>query len=162
MTLDWNKILDEQDGGDDEFAPLPVGPYNVVVEDAEARTASTGRQMLNLSMKVQGGPYDNRMVWTNVVFTPDNPKAMRFTLKKLKALGITAEWLAQESPAIELIAKKAIGARIVAEVTQREWEGEMRNDVKSLKARTDAAPEATADIPTPDAGGDEPPTPAGF
>lgn len=152
--LDWDAILEEQESADTEFAAIPATSYTVEVESAEARVAQTGNKMINLTCRVQGGPYDGRLIWTNIVFATDNPTAMKFTLRKLKALGVTQEWLARENPSTHTIASKIEGAVVEAEVTQRPWEGEMRNDIKSFKSVSSAPgpsePAAPASTPDPE------------
>lgn len=149
--LNWDDILEEQEGADTEFAAIPATTYTVEIESAEARTAQSGNKMINLTCRVQGGPYDQRIVWTNIVFATDNPTAMKFTLRKLKALGVTKEWLARENPSTETIAAQIEGVVAEAEVTQRTWEDELRNDIKSFKALA---------TPSPGSAASEPPAPA--
>lgn len=150
--LNWGSILDEQDeSGEGSYGAIPANTYRVTVKDATPKVASTGSKMLNLTLQVQGGPYDNRLVWTNIVFAVDNPTAMKFTLRKLAALGLTREWLAEVNPGVDLIASKLVGAVADANVEVRQWNGEDRNDVKSFTRVTDAAPTApkAATVPTP-------------
>lgn len=162
--LNWGSILDEQDDSSDGgYGAIPANTYRVIVKDATPKVASTGSKMLNLTLQVQGGPYDNRLVWTNIVFAVDNPTAMKFTLRKLAALGLTREWLAEVNPGVDLIAAKLVGAVADANVEVRQWNGEDRNDVKSFTRVTNAAPAApkaaTVPAPAPVAKPAEPPMP---
>lgn len=139
MSMNWDEVLrkQEEEGGD--FDALPADTYDVVVHEAEAVTASTGAPMIKTVLKVEGGPYDGRQVWTNIVFS-ENVTAMRFTLRKLDALGLSKETIMAQNPSVSTIAKMITGARARAEVQIRQYEGEDRNDVKSFKRADGAAP----------------------
>lgn len=132
MNMNWDEILREQES-DPGFAPVPEGKYPVRVEKAEATKASTGADMIKTQFVIVGGPHDGKKVFTNIVFSYNNPTAMRFTLRKLKALGVTREYLAANNPSTDQIASMIVGATCEAEVTIREYEGEKSNDVKSLR-----------------------------
>src|SRR5690606_19482313 len=103
MNMNWDEILKEQES-DPGFAPVPDGKYPVRVEKAEATKASTGADMIKTQFVIVGGPHDGKKVFTNIVFSYNNPTAMRFTLRKLKALGVTREYLAANNPSTDQIA----------------------------------------------------------
>jgi len=134
MSLDWDKILEDQ-ASDPGFAPVPASKYPVRVDQVEATKASTGNDMLNLQCVIEGGPYDGKKVFTRIVFAKDNPTAMRFTLRKLAALGVTKEVIAAQKPSLEKIAQLITGARAEADVVVRPAteEFDASNDVKSFK-----------------------------
>lgn len=132
--LDWDSILEEQEEADSEFAAIPANTYTVEVDSAEAVTAQSGNKMIKCTLRVQGGPYNGRLLWTNIVFATGNPVAMKFTLRKLRALGVTKEWLAAHNPSVEQIAAAIEGKVVDAEVEQKPYNGEMTNDVKGFKA----------------------------
>lgn len=165
--IDWNKVLEEQ-ANDPGIGAIPKGKYPVRVKKAEAVTASSGSKMLKVQLEVMGGPYDTRVVFTNIVFSTQNPKAMSFTLRKLAALGVTREVLATQNPTTEQIASMIEGVEVEAEVEVREYNGDDTNDVKGFKALTSGIPAAppvstpsvVPDIPIPPAPTVEPtPTP---
>lgn len=169
MSMNWDDILKQQEQ-DPGFAPVPESKYPVRVEKAEATKASTGADMIKLQLVIMGGPYDTKKVFTNIVFSKDNPTAMRFTLRKLAALGVTREVLSAQNPSLAQIASMLEGATAEAEVTVREYEGEKTNDVKSLRklgetgpgtpSAAGAAPSVpTPPAPTPDAATPPIPTP---
>jgi hypothetical protein len=155
--MNWDDILKEQES-DPGFAPVPAGKYPVVVDNAEAVVASTGADMLKVQLSIEGGPFDSKKVFTNIVFTKNNPKAMRFTLRKLDALGVTREILANQNPAPSAIAAMITGVRCEADVTIRpasdEWEAS--NDVKALRK---VGLSAVPDAPAPGGSGSTPPAP---
>lgn len=171
MSMDWDKILADVDeeGGSGDFEVLPKNKYPVIVDECEATTASTGAKMLKLTLKVEGGPYNDRLLWTNIVFSVNNPKAMGFTLRKLSALGISREFIASNNPSLEQLAKMLPGQRAIADVTVKPYEGADTNDVKGFRSVEGNAampsmpkPAGVPDIPIPpsssvgegDSGGD--------
>lgn len=149
--LNWDSILDEQEEVDAEFAAIPAQTYTVEVDTAEAVTASTGNRMIKCTLRVQGGPYNGRLLWTNIVFATNNPNAMKFTLRKLRAMGVTKEWLATHNPSVEQIAEKIEGVIVEAEVEKKPYNGSETNDVKGFKPVTSGggspAPAAAAAAP---------------
>jgi hypothetical protein len=158
--MNWDDILKEQEQ-DPGFAPVPESKYPVRVEAAEATKASTGADMIKVQFGIVGGPFDTKKVFTNIVFSVGNPTAMRFTLRKLAALGVTKEILAAQNPTTAQIAGMILGAEAEAEVTLRPATEEYpaKNDVKSLKRLGAAIPDAPAPAPAPSTGGPPVPTP---
>ncbi len=128
LNLDWNTVLDEQQKEASAQA-LAESDYDIVVAKAEATRASTGSPMIKMSCDVTSGPYEKRRLFTNLVFKTDSATAMRMTLRKLAGLGISREWLAEANPSITVIAQTLVGKTAVARVKQREYQGEMRNDI---------------------------------
>ena len=71
---------------DEGFAPIAEGRYNMAIEDAIIKPASTGTIMLNITMAVSDdGDFKNRKVWQS--FALDKPKSQRFVIQFLKACG---------------------------------------------------------------------------
>lgn len=152
--LNWDDILEEQEEADSEFAAIPANTYTVEVDSAEATTAQSGNKMIKCTLRVQGGPYNGRLLWTNIVFATANPVAMKFTLRKLRALGVTKEWLAAQNPSVEQIASAIEGKVVDAEVEVKPYNGENTNDVKGFKAVA-----AGAGSPAPGPAAAAPPAP---
>ena len=70
----------------EDFAPITEGRYNMIIEDAVIKPASTGTIMLNITMAVNDdGDFKNRKVWQS--FALDKPKSQRFVIQFLKACG---------------------------------------------------------------------------
>jgi len=76
------KNIGENSGG--SFEALPEDRYNVVVEKADLRTASTGTQMISAQFAVTDGQYKGRKLWNNFTLTP---KAYVYLYNFLKAAG---------------------------------------------------------------------------
>lgn len=146
MSMNWDAILEETEAEDLSSSPVPAGTYSAVVEKAEAVKAKSGSNMIKTTYRIVGGPYNDRFVWNNIVFTVTNPKAMAMTVRTLGAHGVTKEWLAAENPNVNTIAAKIVGVMVEVEIAIRTFEGRELNDVKSVKAIKGAAP---AGVPAP-------------
>lgn len=125
------------------FQPLPVGDYDFIVESAEAKTASTGNEYFALTLVVEGGPYDGKKLFLNLVYTEN---ASGFFFGKMKALGLEADWFVGKDNAD--ICAALIDAKGTAAVKQREYKGEMKNEVDRIKARQGGVPVAAGEVRT--------------
>lgn len=167
--LNWDDVLgsveaeekENPNTGGGDFEALPKGPYQVVVQEADKQVASTGRDMIKVRVQVTEGPYANRVLFSYIVFSQDNPKAMRMTLERLAAFGVTREFIATTKPSVAQIASLLEGRKAVAVVgIQEKGDYAGRNEIKSfrpLEGVEQAAPTVTAskpagvpNIPTPE------------
>jgi Protein of unknown function (DUF669) len=111
-----------------DFAAIPVGNYVIEVASVEERETKKGDPMLNWGLRVIEGDYEGRMLFTNTVLTKNSLWKMK---QFLTALGFSEGDLTGEidlDPDTDLV-----GLTAIARVTQRVYEGELRNDVKGLK-----------------------------
>ena len=167
MSIDWDSILGEQDEDTGGFEVLPPGKYPVKVIEREVVKASTGSSMIKVVSKITEGPYENRQLWTNLVFKLDSKGATRMLILKLNGLGVTKEWLSTNAADIHDIAKKLDGAAAIADVGQSVWEGQTRNEVKMFHpiggGRSVPTPVSAPDAvpPAPDISGFEKPVSSG-
>jgi pyruvate/2-oxoglutarate dehydrogenase complex dihydrolipoamide acyltransferase (E2) component len=122
----WQALLD--DAGDTGYEPLPEGDYDFVVEKAEAKRASTGKDMFVCTFQITGGAYNNRRVWHNFVVNPDNPNAMAIFFRNMNVLGLNAEYFRQ-GPSDAHVAEALRNRRFRGHVKQRQWNGETKNEV---------------------------------
>ena len=76
------KDIGQNSGGD--FTPLPENRYNVKVEKAEVKTASTGNKMIATEFVVTEGEFKGRKLWNNFTLTP---KAYVYLYNFLKSAG---------------------------------------------------------------------------
>jgi len=81
MGLNFKKTGEE---ATTSFEALPMGRYNLKVEDATMTSASTGSKMIVTTFVVTDGDYKNRKAWNNFSLMP---KAMVFIYQFLKAAG---------------------------------------------------------------------------
>lgn len=170
--LNWDEVLgqvEEQEKQDKEdpnrksdFDALPAGPYEVVVQESEKTVSKSGNDMIKVRLQVVEGPYANRILFGYIVFSKGSPKAMRITLEKLAAFGVTRELIATTKPSPAQIADLLVGQRAVAKVgiqQDGDWKGS--NEVKgfapsktapaSTPQVADAKPAGVPNIPQPEA-----------
>ena len=71
----------------EEFKPVPAGEYNLMVEKVELKPTKAGTgSYLALQLKVQGGQYNNHVVFDMITYTNPNPQAVEIGHRKLSAL----------------------------------------------------------------------------
>lgn len=126
MSIDWGSELDRVEKA---TKPITEGVHSFRIVEAKPATASTGNKMIKLTCKVEGGPDDGKVSYTNIVFTFDNPRAMKMTLRRLASLGINPDTLKAENPSIEQIAGKLMGRKADGTVSHRMWNGEVQDDI---------------------------------
>lgn len=157
--LNWDDVLGEVETYEEEnkdelknensFEAIPKGNYNVVVSDTLSKPSSTGKEMIKLDLQVTDGPYVNRRLFNYIVFSPENPKAMRLTLTRLAAFGVTREFIASNRPSVSQIADLLVGRKAVAVVgIQAAGEYKGSNEVKSFRA-IEGAEQAAPSAPKP-------------
>ena len=76
------KDIGKNSGGD--FKPLPENRYNVKVDKAEVKTASTGTTMIATEFVITDGDFKGRKLWNNFTLTP---KAYVYLYSFLKSAG---------------------------------------------------------------------------
>lgn len=147
--ITWDELL-EQAGDEvaDSFEPLPADDYEVeVVEATFTMTKSVpSKKMWKVHLRVVNHQkYNNRRVWTNIVLSPDNSKALGFFFRNMAVLGLTREYFATK-PADEAIASAMKGRRAKVKITQKPYQGEMQNEVDRFIAplAVEGAPAAAA------------------
>lgn len=122
---------------DDASRPIPKDWYDVIISKAVANTASTGSPMIKVQMKVVGGPYNNRVLFTNFVLSTENAVALSIFFRNVDAFGLDDAFFtslggADSDPAIgmQTVAAALIGRTARAEVGIRTWQGQERNEVQ--------------------------------
>lgn len=130
--ISWDELLD-QAGDDvvDSFEPLPNDDYEVeVVEATFTMTKSVpSKKMWKVHLKViNHQKFNNRRVWTNIVLSPDNSKALGFFFRNMAVLGLTREYFATK-PTDEAIAAAMKGRRARVKIIQKPYQGDMQNEV---------------------------------
>ena len=141
--MDWGKALAADEAmGDGGFTPIPAGSYTVTVQEAEAKFFSTGNPGISLKLAVVGGPYADRLLWTNLVWNASNPQSLGMFSKKVVSFGIAREWLAASNPAMQVIANELVGRMASARVEVADYKGKATNNVKGLDPIVGAVPAA--------------------
>jgi hypothetical protein len=161
-NVNFGQILENVSEAPD-YSPLPDGDYDLTVMSCDVATTQTGKYMLKLKTQVSSGAYERRLLWDNLVFSTDNPKAMGIIQGKLNALGLTPDYLKQNNPDLETIANTLVNRNFRAKVGQSEYQGKMRNEMKAYYAATTQGmpPAAAPASPAPQmaAGAAVPPPP---
>ena|SRR3982750_3208006 len=162
-TIDFSKAL--ADAKTVSFEPLPNGDYDIEVSSCDAVTSGNGKPMLKAKMKVISGPHMNRPIINNFTLSLDNAVAVAIFFRQMKCFGLTDEFFASLGPSgsLEPVAAAIVGRRARLTLGQREWAGEMRNEVKGVKPYTGAPvagqPNPGPVMAPPPAGPVAPPTP---
>lgn len=155
-TIDWASL---RKNADDAMRPAPDGEYTLKVKKAEAKTASTGSQMIAVNFVIEGGPSHGKGVFWNLVLSPDNAFALNMFFKRLDAFGIDPTMNGGLS--MEQIASMMEGATVDATLGHRTFQNVDRNEITEVRRnpmnspRLVASPAASA---TP-AVSNQPPTP---
>lgn len=159
-SVNFAELLEESGGA---YEPVPKGSYDVIIDTCEATQSSTGKLMYKLQYKILGGPQAGRIVYNNITLTKDKKNALKMFFTNMKAMGLPNEYFAN-SPAPETVAAALVGRSCNIIVDHREFQGEMREDVKKIAPASGAtpmqvSPGATSgpSIPTPGAAPSAPP-----
>lgn len=104
--------------------PLPEGIYSTVVEKIEITPAKTsGNPMWKVTLKVTDEEFAGRKLFTNLVLAEN----CLWKLKEfLAAIGVDAD------DAVDGDTEDLIGAECQVKVTQREYQGDIQNEVKKF------------------------------
>lgn len=141
-TINWADV-DEQEGGDLEV--IPRGKYATTVDESEFSLSKEGQNpMITLRLEITDGDYSGRKLWYRVVLTK---KTLGMVKHSLRVLGVkmpskemswngAKRWFEKLADSGDLI-----GQECAATVKIRTYEGEKRNEVRSIHS----AGEATAD-----------------
>lgn len=137
-TVNFGQVL--KDAKSASFEALPNGDYDVETEKAEAVTSSNGKPMIKVTFKVIVGPHTNRKVMNNFVLVVDNPVALSIFFRNMKCFGLEDNFFASlgDQGTLDPVANAMVGKRVRLQLGQREWQGEMRNEVKQVKPYTGA------------------------
>lgn len=125
-----------------KFVVVPANDYPIVCKVASATKASTGKDMVKMTVSIIAGPYKGNSVPTQQVLSPENPAAVAIFLKAMAAFGITEEWLAalppreDGGPNIAALAAELQGRTAMAAIGIGSWQDEDRNQVDRFKKPT--------------------------
>ena len=142
-SLNWGDLV--KDAGDvgGNYDPLPDGDYDLLVLEATAKVAQSGKTMFAVKAQVQGGPHNKRLVWDNLVVTPDSPAALGMFFRKMAALGLGREYFSS-SPSNAQIEAALKGRAFRAQIGSRTWNGSKKNEIKMYYIATATATTAAA------------------
>lgn len=135
-AINWNQFIKQaEEAGESlgDFTPIPAANYDVNVLKAEAKKTKNGKDMIVVTFVVEGGPYGGRRVWSNLVVSPESPKAMAILIRQLTALGVRP--LLEAGASFEQIAAALAGALANIKVSVGEYGGKPKNEVDGISAR---------------------------
>lgn len=137
----------QQVAKDAGFSLVPNGEYEAVVnKGVKIAKTSTGKDMFKLAFKIADGKTKG-MVFTNLTISPENAIALSIFFRQMSALGLGDKYFAA-NPSLEKVAKDLEGRRALIEVGTREWQGQDRNEIKSIKPSRAAANDPMAFAPS--------------
>ena len=158
-SLNWSDLVKEA-GEVGNYEPLPDGDYDLKVTEATAKVSQSGKTMFSLKTEVQAGPHAKRLVWDNLVVSPDSSAALGMFFKKMSALGLNKAYFDQ-NPSNAQIEQALIGRSFRGQVGSRVWQGSKKNEIKMYYVLPTDATAAPATAPAPVAAAPAPaPAPA--
>jgi len=151
-SLNWGDLVKDAGEVSAGYDPLPDGDYDLVVVEATAKVSQSGKTMFAIKAQVQNGAHTKRLVWDNLVVTPDNNAALGMFFRKMYALGLGREFFAT-NPSNAQIEQAIRGRAFRAQVSSRTWQGQKKNEIKQyypgVASSTPAAAAAPAPAPAP-------------
>ena len=166
--LNWNELLQAADSsGGGDYAPIPEGVYELKIVESVPTMSSTGKVMFKVKSEVQSGPHARRLVWDNIVISPENPKSMNIFFLQMGSLGLSREYFSQE-PNNDQIASAMKDRIFRGQIGIRQWNGKDSNEINrymsmasdSVPAMVSASAPAPAPAPSPAGAAVPPPPPA--
>lgn len=144
---EFNEEIESNGGG---FSVLPVGYYEVEIENVEIRNAKSGPNnfFAKLTMRVLSGKYENRYLWSNINYKNDNPRTQKIgkdTIKHIaEALGI------KHNPTPSDFMNARLTVRVIVKSNDRGEENSVFFDVKPenrIQQKRPTAPAGAAQAP---------------
>jgi hypothetical protein len=105
-----------------QFEPLPAGQYLAEIvnpDDCQLTESQNGKAMIKIAWTIKEGEYEGRKIFDNVVLSVDWKVKQYCDIAGIES-------------GSELDTEDFIGMEAIVEVVQREYQGEMRNNVKTL------------------------------
>ena len=147
-NINWAEL--QQAAGEAGFDAVPAGMYDVIVDTASTKAASSGKNMIVVRFKIENGPEAGKSVFNQFVLSPENANALAFFFRHMAAMGLSEAYF-QSNPPLERVAADLTGRRCRIQVSIREWNGSDRNNVDSV-APPAGGPAAAPTLPPPGLG----------
>lgn len=107
------------------YAPIPEGEYDLIIEKCEGKTSKAGNRMLSLKFRIDGGEYDGRFLFENILMDHEKPSVVEMNTAKLHGMmGLTGVHVPKEPSDFE---GKTMRTKVV--VKQDKGSGQMKNEV---------------------------------
>lgn len=121
---------------DGEFTPITPGRYDFVIEDAKQKTAQSGNEVLEVTLKVTGPQFINRKMWHSLSLLET---AQGYLVKFLESAGVGA-LTEQDNVSVDEIAAALVGRTVNGFVDiKNSSTGVPKNKVDNFKAPDNAA-----------------------
>ncbi len=135
MKLNLKNI--QQNSGDGEYTPIAEGRYDLEIESGQEKTARSGNQMLEFTLKVIGPDFANRKVWANISLLES---AQIYLIRLLEAAG--KEEIIENDVSTEDIIKALVGQKVSGYIKQRTNpnSGKTTNSVENFAAPMGVGP----------------------
>ena len=159
-TLNWSDLIKDAGESTSNYDPLPDGDYELVVVEGVAKVTQSGKTMFSVKTQVEAGPHAKRLVWDNLVISPDNPTALGIFFRKMSAMGLGKEFFDSNPTNAQI--EQALGSRrFRGQIGSRTYNGQKSNEIKNYypAQATAAAPQTAAASTAPPAAPAPPPAP---
>ena len=129
MNLNLKSI--KENSGDGEFSPISEGRYDLEIESGQEKTARSGNQMLEFTLKVIGPDFANRKVWANISLLET---AQIYLIRLLEAAG--KEDVIKEDVSTEDVIKALVGEKVSGYIKIRNnpTSGKATNQVENFSS----------------------------
>jgi hypothetical protein len=116
------------------------GEFSLVIDTAEATKSQGGKDMIKCKVKVESGPYANRLIYHNFTISKESPAAMRMFFSQMAILGLDAKWWGANADApVSHVAATIAGRRFIGKVGSKVWQGAAREEIQEFKPATGGA-----------------------
>lgn len=130
-TLNWAELIKSAGDVSSNYEALPDGEYDLTVIEATAKVTTSGKTMFSLKTQVNGGPYNNRLVWDNLVISPENENALKIFFAKMNALGIPQDYFMRvPTPTNGEIEQVLVGRKFRGSIGSRVYNGKKSNEIR--------------------------------
>lgn len=144
-TLNWSELISNA-AETANYEPLPDGDYDLTVKEATQKMTQSNKVMFSIKAEVDSGPHAKRLVWDNLVVSPENENALGIFFGKMAALGLTKENFFSQGPTNAQIEAALGNRKFRAQIGSRTYNGQKRNEIKRYYRATEAAPGASAAV----------------
>ena len=139
FKIQGNAIEFKPDETDRKYEPLPEGEYPVVLTDCDPESDDKGdRFSMRWTVDNATSPYHGRIIFDRAYVNARSVSegAVAAGMRKIgKILSLAGVNLGPDDEIdSDILQSKAIGLEAIATVTQREYQGKIYNNVKSIKS----------------------------
>jgi len=118
-------------------ADIDEGWHSVRIFGVELKESKAGNRMLNIQLKIEGGPWDKRSLFDHLMLETD---AIWRTRQVLEVLGL----MEKDDVRISIDTEDFIGLECEVRTVNEEYEGQLRPRIKNYRAVTGNTLEALA------------------